>query len=103
MQELARAAVAQLVYYAEGEYAPRPDLLHEMERWQQAHREIADGVCPSSRTDFDRTVALHVACALLPEDRFASTRETLRCCAQCVESDACPLATESEVRLFTSP
>lgn len=37
MQELAEAAVCQLVYYAEGEYAPRPGLLRELDRWQQAH------------------------------------------------------------------
>jgi hypothetical protein len=49
MQELARAAVSQLVYYAEGEYASRPDLMRELDRWQQAHRLIADGICPAAR------------------------------------------------------
>jgi hypothetical protein len=101
MQELARAAVSQLVYYAEGEYAPRPDLLRELERWQRAHCVIADGVCPASRTAGDPAVALRVACTLIPEDRFATARELLRCCAQRKASDPCPLAGESEVRLFT--
>ena len=103
MQELAQAAVSQLVYYAEGEYAPRPDLMRELERWQQAHRLIADYLCPASRTACDPAVALRVACTLIPEDCYATMRETLRCCAQRNESDPCPLAGASEAHLFTSP
>ncbi len=102
MQELARAAVSQLVYYAEGEYAPRPDLLRELERWQQAHRLIADGICPASRTEAAPAVALFAGCALIPEDRFAAERELLGCCAQREKGDPCPLGGESEVSLFTS-
>jgi hypothetical protein len=103
MQELAEAAVCQLVYYAEGEYAPRPDLLRELERWQQAHRLIADSVCPASRTGANPAVALSVVSALIPEDRFTPAREALRCCAQRDQSDPCPFAGESEVSPFTSP
>jgi hypothetical protein len=80
MQELARAAVSQLVSYAEGEYAPRPDLMHALDRWQRAHRLIADGICPASRTEADPAVALCVTCSLIPEDRFAAERELLGCC-----------------------
>ena len=102
MQELARAAVSQLVYYAEGEYAPRPDLMRELERWQQAHRLIADGVCPASRTTGDPAATLDDIFSLIPEDCFAPAREALRCCAQRDKSDPCPLGGESEVSLFTS-
>jgi hypothetical protein len=100
MQALARAAVCQLVYYAEGEYAPRPDLMRELERWQQAHRLIADGVCPASRKGGPE-LALCDVYSLIPEDRFATAREALRCCAQRDESDPCPLEGASEVSLFT--
>ena len=70
MQELARATVSQLVYYAEGEYALRPDLMRELNRWRHARRLIANGVCPALRTEGDPAVALHVACSLMPEDRL---------------------------------
>jgi hypothetical protein len=102
MHELARAAVSQLVYYAEGEYAPRRDLMRELDRWQQAHRLIADGICPASRTQANPAVALCTACSLIPEDRFAAERELLRSCAQRDQSDPCPLGGESELSLFTS-
>jgi hypothetical protein len=82
MHELARAAVSQLVYYAEGEYAPRPALMRDLEHWQQAHRVIAEGICPASRTDGDPALALCVVCSLIPEDRFAAVREALRSCGQ---------------------
>lgn len=102
MQELAQAAVSQLVYYAEGEYAPRPYLMRGLERWRQARRLIAAGVCLALRTEDDPAAALRVVCALIPEDRFATAREVLRSCAQRDESDPCPLVGESDVRLFAS-
>ena len=102
LQELAQAAVSQSVYYAEGEYTPRPHLMRELERWQQAHRLIADGVCPGSRAAGIPTVALGGVRSLIPEDRFATVHETHRRCSQRNKSDPCPLAGESDARLVTS-
>ena len=67
MQGLAQAAVSQLVYYAQGEYAPRADLVQDLERWQQLHRLIATRICPASRTERATAAAVTVACGLLPE------------------------------------
>ena len=50
MQQLASTTVSQSVFYAEGEYAPRPDLLEDLERWERLHRLIACRICPALRT-----------------------------------------------------
>src|SRR5581483_3075989 len=49
MQRLTRAAVSQLVYYADGEYMPRANLLGELDRWERLHATVATRICPAGR------------------------------------------------------
>jgi hypothetical protein len=102
MQGLAQAAVSQLVYYAQGEYAPRADLVQELERWQQLHRLIATRICPASRVGRATAAAVTVACDLLPERDYTGQRDLLRRCACRNQSDPCPLEDEGELRPFSS-
>lgn len=104
MQQLAHAAVAQLVYYAHGEYVPRPELARELERWQRLHDLIARRICPASRAvetdpsdlDPDRDAVL----ALIPEGQFAGLRHMLARCSVRQRGDACPLERDPVVNLF---
>lgn len=100
MQRLARAAVSQLVYYADGEYLPRPDLLDDLERWQRLHALIAARICPASRRTSPSGHDLDAARALVPEAQFTALREMLGRCAAHSQGDACPLDAESELELF---
>jgi hypothetical protein len=102
MQGVAHAAVSQLVYYAQGEYAPRTDLLRDLDRWQQLHHLIATHICPSSRTERATAAAVTMACALFPERGYTVQRNLLRCCACRERSDPCPLEGETEYDPFTS-
>src|SRR5690349_21357203 len=70
MQRLARAAVSQLVYYADGEYVPRANLLDDLERWQSLHALVATRICPASRRTSSAEDDLHAAQALVPEAQF---------------------------------
>jgi hypothetical protein len=102
MQRIAEAAVSQTLYYAQGEYAPRPELLRELERWQQLHQLVATHICPSSRTEKATAAAVTMACALIPERGYASLRTLVRCCACRTQGDPCPLESEAELRPFSS-
>ena len=102
MQGLAQAAVSQLLYYAQGEYAPRAELVQELERWQQLHRLIATHICPASRTERATAAAVTVACGLIPERDYTGQRDLLRRCACRNQSDPCPLEGEGELRPFSS-
>ncbi len=100
MEQLAHAAVAQLVYYAHGEYLPRADLLRDLERWQRVHALIAERICPATCSAGASLASLCAALALIPEARFAAQREMLARCAARDRGDACPLEQASEPRLF---
>jgi hypothetical protein len=100
MQGIAQSAVSQLVYYAQGEYVPRTELLQELERWQQLHQLIATRICPSSRTETATAAAVTMACALIPEGHYTSQRNLIRRCADCSRGDSCPLEHEAELPLF---
>jgi len=100
MQQLAHAAVSQLVYYADGEYVPRPDLLRDLERWQRLHGLIAGSICPASRAAHAGSANLCAALALIPEAQFTAQREMLARCAAHGCGDACPLERASELSLF---
>ncbi len=100
MEQLAQAAVSQLVYYADGEYVPRPDLLRELERWQRLHGLIAGCICPASRAAHASSANLCAALALIPEAQFTAQREMLARCAERGCGDACPLERGSELNLF---
>ena len=102
MQGLAQAAVSQLLYYAQGEYVPRAELVHELDRWHQLHSLIATYICPASRTQRATAAAVTMACGLLPEGCYTSQRDLLRRCAYCDRSDSCPLEGEAELRPFSS-
>jgi hypothetical protein len=100
MQRLARAAVSQLVYYADGEYVPRANLLDDLERWQSLHALVATRICPASRRTSSAEDDLHAAQALVPEAQFTALREMLARCAAREQGDACPLGAESELEPF---
>jgi hypothetical protein len=102
MQGLAQAAVSQLLYYAQGEYAPRAALVQELDRWGQLHRLIATHICPASRTECATAAAVTMACGLIPESRYAGQRDLLRRCAYRERGDPCPLEGEVELRPFSS-
>ena len=102
MERIAESAVSQTLYYAQGEYAPRPELLRELERWQQLHQLVVTHICPSSRTEKVTAAAVTMACALIPEDRYTNQRDLIRRCACRPPSDPCPLEGEGELRPFTS-
>lgn len=91
MQRLTRAAVSQLVYYADGEYAPRRNLLGELERWQRLHALIATRICPASRQALSTTDDIVAAQRMIPEAQFTALREMLERCAARQAGDACPL------------
>jgi len=100
MQRLAETAVSQLVYYADGEYVPRPDLLRDLERWQRLHRLIAGSICPASRAVEASAADLCAALALIPEAQFTAQREMLSRCAARGHGDACPLEREAGLNPF---
>ncbi len=100
IQQLAQAAVSQLVFYADGEYAPRPDLLRELERWQRLHSLIAGRICPASRAGNGGAAHLCAALALIPEAQFTAQREMLARCTARSCGDACPLERGSVLNLF---
>jgi hypothetical protein len=102
MQELAHAAVSQLLYYAQGEYARQAELAEELDRWHQLHAVIATYICPASRTERASAAAVAMACGLLPESRYSSQRDLLRRCACRERGDPCPLEGEAELRPFGS-
>jgi hypothetical protein len=100
MQRLARAAVSQLIFYAEGECAPRPSLLHELERWQRLHSMLATHICPTRRHASLNDANLSAVQALIPEAQFDALREIIRQCGECGAGDACPLEREPQLELF---
>jgi hypothetical protein len=100
MQQIAQAAVSQLVYYAHGEYVPRPKLLRDLERWQRLHSLIVGRICPVSRTGAPSASDLCGAAALIPEAQFTAQREMLARCALRDRGDPCPLEQISELNLF---
>ena len=102
MERIAQAAVSQTLYYAQGEYAPRPELLCELERWQHVHQLVASHICPALRTENATAAAVTMACALIPEDRYTGQRNLIRRCACRTQSDPCPLESEGELRPFSS-
>ncbi len=102
MERIAASAVSQTLYYAQGEYAPRPELLRELERWQQLHQLVATHICPALRTEKATAAAVTMACVLIPESRYTSLRHLVRRCACCDQSDPCPLESEAELRPFSS-
>jgi hypothetical protein len=97
MQGLAHAGVSQLLYYAQGEYAPRAGLMEDLDRWQQLHRLIAAHICPASRTERATAAAVTIACGLIPESCFSAQRDLLRRCACRERGDPCPLEGEAEL------
>ena len=102
MQGLAHTGVSQLLHYAQGEYAPRAELLQELDRWQQLHRLIATHICPALRTERASAAAVTMACGLISESRYSSQRDLLRRCACRKRGDPCPLEGEAELRPFSS-
>jgi hypothetical protein len=102
MERIAESAVSQVLYYAQGEYAPRPELLSELERWQHLHQLVASHICPSLRTEKATAAAVTMACALIPDDRYTGQRNLIRRCACRTQSDPCPLESEVELRPFSS-
>lgn len=100
MQRLTRAAVSQLVYYADGEYAPRPNLLHDLERWQRLHALIATRICPALRQAPSTTTDVSAAQELVPEAQFTALREMMARCAARQAGDACPLESVSHLEPF---
>ena len=102
MQGLAHTGVSQLLYYAQGEYAPRAELVQELDRWQQLHRLIATHICPASRTERATAAAVAMACGLIPESRYSGQRDLLRRCACRERGDPCPLEGEVELHPFSS-
>jgi hypothetical protein len=101
MQRLTRAAVSQLVYYADGEYAPRPNLLHDLERWQRLHGLVATRICPAGRMSPMTEADLRAAQELVPEAQFTALREMLARCGGRAAGDACPLEGESPLEPFS--
>jgi hypothetical protein len=102
MQELAHAGVSQLLHYAQGEYAPRAELMWELNRWQQLHTLIVTHICPASRAERTTAAAVTMACGLIPESCYSGQRELLWRCACREQGDPCPLDGEAELRPFSS-
>jgi hypothetical protein len=102
MQGLAHAGVSQVLSYAQGEYAPRAELMQELDRWQQLHSLIATHICPASRTERGTAAAVTMACGLIPESCYSGQRDLLRRCACRERGDPCPLEGEAELRPFSS-
>ena len=102
MERIAESAVSQTLYYAQGEYAPRPELLRELARWQQVHQLVVTHICPASRTEKASAAAVTMACALIPEDCYTNQRNLVHRCACRSQSDPCPLESEVELRPFSS-
>jgi len=102
MHGLAQAGVAQLLYYAQGEYAPRAEVAQELDRWQQLHTLVATHICPALRTERASAAAVTLACGLIPESPYSGQRDLLRRCACREPGDPCPLEGEAELRPFGS-
>src|SRR6516164_9214006 len=102
MQGLAHAGVSQLLYYAQGEYAPRAGLMQELDRWQQLHSLVATHICQASRTERATAAAVTMACGLIPESCYSGQRDQLRRCACRERGDPCPLEGDAELRPFSS-
>ena len=102
MQGLAHAGVSQLLYYAQGEYAPRAGLLQELDRWQQLHSLVATHICPASRMERATAAAVTMACGLIPESCYSGQRDQLRRCACRERGDPCPLEGDAELRPISS-
>jgi hypothetical protein len=102
MQGLAHAGVSQLLSYAQGEYAPRAELMQELDRWLQLHSLVATHICPASRTERASAAAVTMACGLIPESSSSGQRDLLRRCACRERGDPCPLEGEAELRPFSS-
>ena len=102
MQGLAHAGVSQLLDYAQGEYAPRAELMQELDRWQQLHSLVATHICPASRTERATAAAVTMACGLIPESHYSGQRDLLRRCACRARGDPCPLEGEAELCPFSS-
>jgi hypothetical protein len=102
MQGVAQAAVSQLLYYAQGEYAPRAELVQELDRWHQLHSLIATHICPASRTERASAAAVTMARGLLPEPRYTDQRDLLGRCACRDCGDPCPLEGEADLRPCSS-
>jgi hypothetical protein len=102
MQGLAHAAVSQVLYYAQGEYTPRAELMQDLDRWRQLHALVATHICPASRTERASAAAVTLACGHIPESCYAGQRDQLRRCACRERGDPCPLEGEAELRPFSS-
>jgi hypothetical protein len=102
MERIAESAVSQTLYYAQGEYAPRPELLSELERWGQVHQLVVTHICPAARTQKATAAAVTMACGLIHEERYAGQRNLIRRCACRTQGDPCPLESEVELRPFSS-
>jgi hypothetical protein len=104
VRQLARAAVTQHVFYAEGEYAPRPDLTEEMHAWLRIHDLVRASVCPASRaanlTPAEIELAVLGASACAPEELRAELRTALLACGARTRGEGCPAEREPAKALF---
>ena len=104
MRRLARVSVAQHVFYAEGEYAPRPDLTEEMHAWLRIHDLVRASVCPASRPlnllPAAVELAIADASAASPEGIRAELRTALLACGARTRGEGCPAEGEPARALF---
>ena len=108
MEQLARAAVAQHVLYAEGEYVARHDLIQSISVWTGFHEFMRTRVCQASRVSpmdvrqFD--AQLDVMFAALPAPLAPETESRLRSmlvrCVRQGHGAGCPLDHQPEPGLL---
>lgn len=104
MRRLARVSVAQHVFYAEGEYAPRPDLTEEMHTWLRIHDLVRASVCPAFRaanlSPAEIELAIASATAMVHRDVRAELRTALVACGARSTGEGCPVEREPAKPLF---
>jgi hypothetical protein len=104
VRRLARAAVTQHVFYAEGEYAPRPALAEEMHAWVRIHDLVRGSVCPASRapnvTLAEIELAIASATAMVHQDVRSELRAALVACGARSTGEGCPVEREPAKPLF---
>ena len=96
MRHVAEAAVTQHVLYAEGEYAPRADLVESLEHWFRVHQLVRDYICPASRSVAPQRSDLALALASLPAASRARLGAAIAGCGRRSPADGCPLEEDPE-------
>lgn len=99
MRNLTEAAVAQHIFYLEGEVRARPDLVTAIGRWERMHTLIRECICPATREVSVGAASLTEIVDTALEGMFSPGQQHLRTqfvqalevCSACASTAECPL------------